>query len=260
MTYGQTRNNFRFAILGDRTGNANQPAYEEIWREIASEHPDFVINVGDLIEGGNDTTAETEWRQLRGWWERFKLPLYLTPGNHDIWSDASRRIFEKESGHPLPYSFDFQDAHFSVLDNSASLNLDERQMQFLESDLRRNQDRHPKFVFFHQPFWLIPLKFQSSDFPFHRLARKYGVDCVFSGHDHQFVRMVRDGIVYIEAGSSGGKLKGDGFAQGWFYQHELAHVTAARVLITVKEIGPPFGAGRTFDAADWGDHGHKASH
>ena len=254
----QPRNNFRFAILGDRTGNADEPAYEEIWREIGREHPDFVMNVGDLIEGGHDATAESEWSQLRRAWEHYQLPVYLTPGNHDIWSEPSRRIFEKEAGHPLPYSFDFQDAHFIVLDNSASLDLDDRQMQFLEADLRQNQDRHPKFVFFHQPFWLIPLKFQSSDFPFHRLARKYGVDCVFSGHDHQLVRIVRDGIVYLEAGSSGGKLKGEGFEKGWFYQHALARVAAARVDITIKEIDPPFGSGRSFDAANWGDHGLKS--
>ena len=246
--FGPSGNEFRFAILGDRTGIANQQVFEQIWREIANEHPDFVINVGDMIEGGNDKTAEAEWLALRRTWDRYRLPLFLTPGNHDIWSKTSRRIFEKQAGHAQPYSFNFQDAHFTVLDNSGSLNLSAGQMQFLEQDLKENQNRKPKFVFFHQPFWLIPLKFQSGEFPLHQLARKYAVDYVISGHDHQFVRLARDGIVYLEAGSSGAKLKGDGFEQGWFYQHALARVTSGRAEIAIEEIGPPFGKGRILSA------------
>lgn len=248
LAFGPSGNDFRFAILGDRTGIANQKVFEQIWLEIANERPDFVINVGDMIEGGNDNTAEAEWLALRRTWDRFKIPLFLTPGNHDIWSETSRSVFEKQAGHAPPYSFNFQDAHFTVLDNSGSLNLSAGQMQFLERDLLENRNRRPKFVFFHQPFWLIPLKFQSGEFPLHQLARKYGVDYVISGHDHQYVRLARDGIVYLEAGSSGGKLKGDGFEQGWFYQHALVRVKGTRAGITIKEIGPPFGKGRVLNA------------
>jgi len=34
-------------------------------------HPDFVINVGDTIEGGNDELAESQWRDLRSVWQRY---------------------------------------------------------------------------------------------------------------------------------------------------------------------------------------------
>lgn len=255
--YAAPPNDFRFSIVGDRTGNADEKAYEEIWREIGREHPDFAINAGDTIQGGNDATADAEWQQMRLIWQHYHFPFYLTPGNHDIWSEQSRRNFEKQTGHSPAYSFNFQNAHFTILDNSASLDLNRRQMQFLEQDLEQNKDRSPKFVFFHQPFWLIPLMFGSGDFPFHRLIRNYNVNYVVSGHGHQLVRMERDGIVYLEAGSSGGKLKGQGFAQGWFYQHSLAQVKGLQVAITIKEIGPPFGQGRTINAADWTGQGPK---
>ena len=130
-------------------------------------------------------------------------------------------------------------------------------MEFLERDLAANKDRDPKFVFFHRPFWLLPVMFQTSDFPFHRLARKYGVRFVVSGHGHQFVRFVQDGIVYLEAGSSGGKLKGTGFARGWFYGRVDASVQESNVGMTVHEIGAPFGEGRTFDADALGINGLK---
>src|SRR6202795_1896180 len=231
----EPNNDFRFSILGDRTGDAEPQVYESVWRDVGVLHPDFVINVGDTIQGGNDAAAGAEWRALRPLWDRAKLPQFFTPGNHDIWSEMSRKIYEKETGHPAFYGFNYQDAHFTVLDNSETENLSDQQMEFLARDLQQNKARDPKFVLFHKPFWLIPVKFQSSQFPFHQLVKRYGVRYVVSGHGHQYVRAVQDGIVYLEAGSSGGKLKGQGFAQGWFFGQIYTRVTRSKVEMTVKE-------------------------
>jgi 3',5'-cyclic AMP phosphodiesterase CpdA len=250
----EPNNNFRFSILGDRTGDAEPQVYEAVWRDVSVLHPDFVINVGDTIQGGNDSTAEAEWRALRPLWDRSKLQQFFTPGNHDIWSELSRRIYEKETGHPAFYGFNYQDAHFTVLDNSQTEILSDQQMEFLERDLQRNKARDPKFVLFHKPFWLIPVMFQSSQFPFHQLIKRYGVRYVISGHGHQYVRAVDDGIVYLEAGSSGGKLKGQGFAQGWFFGQIFTRVTGAKVEMTVKEVGAPMGKGRTFPVEELSGH------
>src|SRR5581483_5964789 len=116
--------------------------------------------------------------------------------------------------------------------------------QFLARDLERNRDRDPKFIFFHKPLWLIPVMFQNSRFAFHQLISKYGVRYVVSGHGHQYVRNTLDGVTYLEAPSSGGKLKGQGYAQGWFYGHVEVVVQGANAEIAVKEIGPPLGQGR----------------
>jgi 3',5'-cyclic AMP phosphodiesterase CpdA len=235
------KNDFRFSILGDRTGDAQSGIYERVWQEIDALHPDFVINVGDTIQGGGDATAASEWRSLRPLWDRYHYPIYFTPGNHDIWSAASRVIYEEQTKHSAFYGFNYQNAHFTVLDNSEtqdlSLNLSDQQMEFLASDLAQNQARDPKFVFFHKPFWLVPVKFQSSRFPFHQLIRKYGVRYVVSGHGHQYVRAVQDGVVYLEAPSSGGKLKGEGVAQGWFFGHVLVTVKGTKVDMMVNQIG-----------------------
>lgn len=233
------QNDFKFAILGDRTGDAQPRIYEKVWTEIDAFHPDFVINVGDTIQGLNDATAAAEWRALRPIWDRFKGPIYFTPGNHDIWSAVSRRIYEQQTGHPAFYSFNYQNAHLVVLDNSQdpelSTGVSDEQMQFLERDLAQNRDRNPKFVFFHKPFWLIPVKFQNSHFAFHQLMKKYGVLYVFSGHGHQYVRAALDGVNYIEVPSSGGKLKGQGTDQGWFYGYMQATVKGPQVDLMVQK-------------------------
>ncbi len=239
----ESKNDFRFSILGDRTGDADAQIYERVWQEMGQFSPDFVINVGDTIQGGNDATAEAEWRALHSVWDKYKRPQYFTPGNHDIWSAASRRTFEKQTGHPAFYGFNYQGAHFTVLDNSQTENLSEEQMGFLDRDLAANKDRDPKFVFFHKPFWLVPVMFKSSEFPFHQLIKKYGVRYVISGHGHQYKRLEQDGIVYIEAGSSGGKLKGAGFNNGWFFGQIFTRVKGSNVEMTVKEINPPLGQG-----------------
>ena len=248
----EPKNNFRFAIIGDRTGSAIPGIYERVWREAAAGNPNFAINVGDTIEGVKDELAESQWRELRPIWSRYRFPFYFTPGNHDIWSERSLQIYKKETGRPNFYSFNFEDAHFTVLDNSRTLVLDQEQLKFLEDDLKANRDHSPKFVFFHKPFWIAFLMLGSGEFPLHQLAKKYGVGYIISGHGHQFMRRTRDGITYMAVGSSGAKLKGEGFAQGWFYHHVQGVVQGSIVELTVKEL-----AGRQFRAEDWDASGPK---
>jgi len=130
---------FQFVILGDRTGETEPGVYERVWREAAAENPAFVLSVGDSIQGLNDATAETEWRQFEQIltpYRRFRL--YLAAGNHDIWSARSEALFGKyaaqplQPSHPAHYSFDYSQAHFTILDNSGSDSLSPEELQFLE--------------------------------------------------------------------------------------------------------------------------------
>ena len=257
----EPRNDFHFSILGDRTGGATPEIYGRVWREIDLLHPDFVINVGDTIECGRDADAPAEWTELRPLWARYRhYPHYFTPGNHDVWSQVSERIYEQETGRKTYYSFDYQDAHFTVLDNSRTSDLSPEQLAFLEKDLEANKARRPKFVFFHKPYWISLLLLGNTDFPLHRLALKYGVEHVISGHGHVFVRIVRDGIAYMEVGSSGGTMRaalerGHGFKEGRFYHHVWGRVKGGKVSFTVKEIDGAKGAGRLFRAEDWDEKG-----
>ncbi|MBM3748481.1 MAG: hypothetical protein FJW34_22100 [Acidobacteria bacterium] len=257
------QNSFHFSILGDRTGAAQPEVYERVWREIALLGPSFVINVGDTIQGGNDDQAAWQWAEVARVWERHKhFPLYLVPGNHDIWSDASRRLFQKVAGRPPQYSFDYQNAHFTVLDNSRTRELTEEHLRFLEADLQRHRDRAPKFVFFHVPNWLVFLKLGSGEFPLHQLCRKYGVNYVVSGHGHVLTRLERDGVVYLEVGSSGAGSRpraesAEYFRRGHFYHHVWVWVRGGKAQFTVKELDGRFGQGRMFSAEAWGPDGPK---
>lgn len=246
-------NHFRFAILGDRTGGAQPGIFEQVWREVDRYHPDFVINVGDLIEGGNDAMTDREWRDVQVIWRPYAYPLYFTPGNHDIWSPESEKLYEKYTGRPPFYSFDFQATHFTILDNSRSDTLSDDQLKFLDRDLAAHESAPVKFVFFHRPDWLLPLKFQS-DFPLRPILIKHHVTVVVSGHTHRFDHLKSDGVAYLCAGSSGGHLRGTGFRQGWFYHYVQVQVDQATVDMRVKEMDPPAGQGRNFNVREWSDH------
>ncbi len=233
----------RFAILGDRTGGADAAIYEQVWREVASEHPAFVINVGDTIEGLHDERAEAEWRELRPLWARYAaLPKYFTAGNHDVWSPLSKALYTRETKHSTFYSFTFRElVHITVLNNGRENTLSDAQLRFLEDDLKAAPAGIPRMVFFHVPFWILPLTFRSGAFELHRIAKQYGVAAVVSGHGHQFVKLERDGIQYLEAGSSGASLQrglssGQGAAEGWFYGWTLCTVQGSDVKLAWRAL------------------------
>jgi len=245
---------FRFAILGDRTGEAQPGVYEQAWKEVAAESPAFVIGVGDTIQGMDDSAAEAEWREVDRILEPYRrYPLYLVPGNHDVWSAQSERLFQEHAVHGLHYSFDYGPAHFTVLDNSRSDELPSQELAFLEADLKAHASQPLKMVFSHRPSWLMNAALGNPQFALHRLARQYGVRYVIAGHLHQMLRAALEGVTYISAPSSGGHLRlSRAYADGWFFGYALAEVRGDSVEFQIKELGPPYGEGRVSKLADWG--------
>jgi hypothetical protein len=245
---------FRFAILGDRTGEAQPGVYEQVWKEVAAEAPAFVVSVGDSIQGENDGNAAAEWRQFSEILRPFRgFPLYLTPGNHDIWSAASERLFRQYAGHPPHYSFDYRQAHFTILDNSRSDELPAGELAFLESDLKAHAAQPLKIVVSHRPSWLVNVALGNPDFALHRLAHRYGVQYVIAGHVHQMLRIELEGVTYVSMVSSGGHLRlSEAYPDGWFFGHALVEVHGPGITIQIVETGPPHGKSRITRLADWG--------
>jgi predicted phosphodiesterase len=256
-------NDFHFSIVGDRAGAPEPQIYGRVWRELALLHPDFVITVGDAIPGNNDATIEEEWAAVKKIWSRYaQFRLFHVPGNHDIWNQASRAAYSKHTGFAPRYSFRHQNALFVVAETGRGSELPEAELDFIEKELEANRECDPKFVFFHKPFWIDRFAGGDSSFRLHALARKHGVRAVVSGHGHRFYHLVRDGVRYMEVGSSGGSMRGklergEGFSQGCFYHHVWARVKSGEVSFTVREIDGLFGHGRMFDAAGWDERGPK---
>lgn len=241
---------FHFVILGDRTGETQPGIYEQIWKAAAQEDPAFVITVGDTIQGLDDKTADAEWREAQQIFPK-QIALYLTPGNHDVWSALSEKLYRKYSGRPLHYSFDYEQAHFTILDNSRADQFSADELQWLESDLRAHEKQPLKFVISHRPSWLLDIMLRNPQNAVHQLAKKYGVQYVVSGHVHQMIHLDLEGVMYLSMPSAGGHLRSSmKYEDGWFFAHTRVDVTESGVQFQIKEI-----TGRVTAPADWTGYG-----
>lgn len=255
----------RFCIMGDRTGSATPGVYEAAADRIVTENPEFIINIGDSIEGRRDKTARAEWAEMQAIWRRYgTTPHYFTPGNHDIWSDSSEKLYTEITGFRPVYSFTHKTCHIAVLDNSRINAPDEEQIEFLRRDLREHRDVPLKLVFFHKPSWLSFVAVGSGEFALHQVCREHGVRMVVSGHLHRLLHYGRDDVRYVSIGSSGGtiasgKSRGEGFANGWFYQYGVVEASAEGISLVVKELPAPLGEGRRVPIEDWQGNGLAAA-
>jgi predicted phosphodiesterase len=245
---------FRFVVLGDRTGEAVAGVWEQAWRELAGESPAFVIESGDMIEGLHDETAADQWREVESILKPFsRFRLYAVPGNHDIWSEASEALYDRHTERPPHYSFDYGDAHFTILDNSRSDGLEAGELTFLENDLKAHASQPLKLVFMHRPYWLMDVAVKNSNFALHRIVHEYGVRYVIAGHLHQLLRLELDGVTYVSMPSSGGHLRASGeYQDGWFFGHTLVEVNGTKADFKIEELKAPHGHGRVTSLADWG--------
>jgi Icc protein len=257
MAAAPEQTSFRFVVLGDRTGEAQPGVYERVWKDAAAENPAFVVSAGDTIQGLSDTTAEAEWErveQILSAWNRF--PLYLAAGNHDIWSERSEKLFRKYSGHAPHYSFDYNQAHFTILDNSRSEQLSPAELAFLEADLSEHKNQPLKFIVSHRPSWLLKAVLNDPGFALQQMAKKYGARYVIAGHVHEMLHAELDAVDYISMMSAGGHLRASGkYEDGWFFGYAVVDVSSRGAAFRIRELEAPWGQARSTMLADWGKAG-----
>jgi len=240
-----------FAIIGDRTGGATDSIQEKVVAEVAKAKPEFVITVGDHIEGFEQTDTmklDREWAEYKAIVAPLTMPFYYTPGNHDISYDNALGAYERNAGKPY-YSFNYKGMHFVVLDASrwgASGKLPSEQFDWLASDLATTRKARFTFVFYHKPFWTATLAEGKPD-TLHSLFRTYGVDAVFNGHNHCYYTATYDGIRYTAVGSSGAET--DPGPTGILYHWTLVTIDDKKgIIIEPVLLG---GEKRPWDDVTW---------
>ncbi|WKK65916.1 metallophosphoesterase family protein [Lutimonas zeaxanthinifaciens] len=111
--------NFQFAIIGDRTGGANvKGTYAAAMDQLNLLQPEFVINVGDLIEGYTREKEElhSQWNEVEGLISKLKMPFFYTPGNHDLSYPEAKEVWNERFGQGY-YSFLYHNVLFLVLNS-----------------------------------------------------------------------------------------------------------------------------------------------
>jgi len=176
--------------------------------EINILHPDFVIISGDLVFGQlYPREYSREYKKCYELIQKFDVPTYLCPGNHD----GYRRPFEdglefwKEYFGPLYYSFNCGNYHFQAInsyDMSAlsrftflfiPLNwggsIQDEQLNWIEDDLASSSTELTFMFMHHNPLWetkgdsLFRKSYKNRE-NLLELIDQYGVDMVLAGHVH----------------------------------------------------------------------------
>jgi calcineurin-like phosphoesterase family protein len=200
----------KFAAIGDN-GTGDQPQYDvagqmEQWhRRFAF---DMVIMLGDNLYGSQRPADfvrkfERPYKPLLDAGVKF----YASLGNHDKPSNDDYGPFNMNG--ERYYSYVRNNVRFVALDSNY---LDPRQLAWLDTILRDAKEQW-KIAYFHHPLYSdggrhgseIELRVKLEP-----LFVKYGVNAVYSGHDHVYERLVpQRGIAYFVAGASGELRQGD---------------------------------------------------
>lgn len=208
-----------FLVFGDSgTGSKEQKKLAEIMLNFPF---DFILHTGDIAYP-DGTKQQLENNFFSIYKEHLKrAKIYPAPGNHDYLTD-NLGPYLSMFGVPRYYSIDFNNVHIASLDTNTSLyevsDKNQNDMaDWLRQDLEKNKDKEWKIVFFHHPPYSSgkehggDVRVQETLVP---IFEKYGVDVVFSGHEHNYERTCRlkenkctaDGITYIVSGGGGSPI------------------------------------------------------
>jgi 3',5'-cyclic AMP phosphodiesterase CpdA len=200
----------KFAAIGDN--GTGETAEYDVARQMASRHGAFpfelVIMLGDNLYGRQQpsdfvTKFERPFRPLLDAGVRF----YAALGNHD---DPSQRSYPPfNMGGARYYSYATHNVRFFVLDSDL---IDAPQRSWIERALGDSREDW-RICYFHHPLYSDG-KTHGSQMDLRVVLEplfvKYGVNVVFSGHDHVYERIrPQKGITYFVSGAGAQLRKGD---------------------------------------------------
>jgi len=218
------RTHVRFAAGGDsRTDHEARDVVSRAMREFS---PEFVLFNGDMVADGREPGLwDNFYAHMDEHWigaDGFTIPIVPALGNHER---NATGYYERLSlpGNERWYSLDWgPDVHLIVLDSEEDVNGLRAQTAWLEEDLEAHASYPWKFVVFHRNVftntheaWLPAFNLWVP------LFDRYGVDIVFNGHSHNYMRSrpvnwtasttepqpsYLEGSMYVVAGAWGAPL------------------------------------------------------
>ncbi|MFN4261856.1 MAG: metallophosphoesterase [Gemmataceae bacterium] len=224
---------FRFAVVSDRTGGHRAEVFSRAVDQLNLLQPEFVVSVGDLIEGYTEDrpTLDAEWLEFQSFVCRLQMPFFYLPGNHDITNAVMEKLWQEKFGRSY-YHFVYRNVLFLMLnseDPPGGLgSLSPEQVAYMRQAINDNSNVRWTLLFLHKPIW-----------NYANLERNGWLDIeaalgnrpytVFAGHHHRYQKFIRNGRSYYQLATTGGISKMRGREYG-----EFDHI----VWITMKKDGP----------------------
>ncbi len=207
--------NFQFAIVADRTGGNRRGVFEVGVEKLNLVMPEFVICVGDLIQGYTTDTAiiAQQWDEVNQIISNLKMPFFYLPGNHDITNKVMEKEWEKRYGRRY-YNFVYKNVLFITLDSNDDddYNLTREQTDFVLKTLKENENVRWTYLFMHHPIWTYDT---GGRFPEIQEALNSRKHTVIAGHEHRYhhEEINRANYYILATTGAGSALLGEPFGQ-----------------------------------------------
>ena len=205
---GQPAGEFQFAVVSDNSGTPRPGIWREAMQKLNLLRPEFVMSIGDLIEGYVSTPE-----QLHQQWDEFfadlaplQVPFFFVSGNHDVGRPLWYDVYRQRIG-PTWYYFIYRDVLFLVLDTNDGADhgtgMSDQQIDWIEQVLVKHPASSVRWtmVFQHKPLW------NDKNPQWNRikqmLADRQQVT-VLAGHIHEYMATEIDGIECVAMATTGG--------------------------------------------------------
>jgi len=224
---------YAYVVIGD---NRTYPDRFKKLMELAyTERPNFVVNVGDVVTDGK---IKEQWiteylAPASKLMER--VPTYVAIGNHE----RNSKWFYSYVSYPGKenyYSFDYGNAHFTIVDSNKGLSPGSRQYEWIKNDLASSKAKWKFVAHHHPPYSSDKDDYGNTDIGLSKrgspsvqslipLYEAYNVDIVWCGHIHDYERTwpIRNGkvdqdsgVIYIQSGGGGAELEEFAPTRSWF--------------------------------------------
>lgn len=123
----KSNDRFTFAVISDLNSGEREGVFEVAVEQINLLKPDFILSIGDLIEGGTEDTLQLK-KEFDHFDERVskaKAPFFHTGGNHDLTNLVMRTYWQKRYGRTY-YHFVYNQILFLIVDSE---DYEEKRMQ-----------------------------------------------------------------------------------------------------------------------------------
>jgi 3',5'-cyclic AMP phosphodiesterase CpdA len=115
---GKPTDQFTFAIIGDLNSGEREGVFEVAMEQMNLLRPEFILSIGDLVEGGTDDTTQLkkEYDHFDERVSKAKAPFFHVGGNHDLTNPVMRKYWEHRYGRRY-YHFVYQNVLFLMMDS-----------------------------------------------------------------------------------------------------------------------------------------------
>lgn len=228
-----------FAVCGDSRDDKDG-IFPQILSAVDNSDMEFLLHTGDMV----NMDSPGEWDLYREATARFRKPLRVVIGNHELYGGGTPEKFAERFGLPgSSWSFTHKDAHFAIVDNAKGTFPDDT-LAWLDRDLAA----HPKgkggittlVVAMHIPPDTDGTKPHGTRFDYEErsamllaILKRHGVDAVLSGHEHMQHVEDWEGVLLLVSGGAGAKLAP--FQRYGYYRIDVEN---GRVTETFKRVRP----------------------